>query len=135
MSAKAKALEIVSHPIGAFVVSIVALFVVGIVFPSVWLEVVSILIAWVVSDTIISWFIDKSNGGIRIRLIDWHFQAHGRVYLAFFVGIIAATLASTVAVNLIKESVGLPSNPNVFLGSLLAAILVYVDLRGRYFET
>jgi len=121
--------DVLSHPLGAFVASIVTLYLVGTLFPPYWAYIFSAVIAWISSDIIISWFIERANGGVRIRLINWLFQKKGTAYIAFFAGIVVATTFSTAIANFFLQfSPAASTGEPLLIASFLLGVLVFADL-------
>ena len=107
---------------------------IGSLIPEYWLKIVGFLLSWIICDTVITYFVEKIGpNAIRIRLLNWHFQSPGNVYIAFFVGILVASVASNLFVESVLSGATTPTGQTLLVSSLAIAAVVYVDLRVRYY--
>jgi hypothetical protein len=100
-----------------------------------WTFFVSILIVGVVADFVAGLFTAGGKRAPRIPMSgSSHIQSSGFVYLAFFIGVIAAALLSSYILggilgNLVASDLG-----GQFLLGSGAALLVWFDMRRRLYR-
>jgi len=134
----------------AFVVSVVVLTIVGMTYLELWSYLYSIVVAWVISDFLITLIVRGGGGILQIPLYGTRIQTKGRGYLAFLIGIIIGTWLSTffsdMIFNLLKfgvSTVAISSGANlsspqadwltVFVSSLVVGALAFIDLNVRFY--
>jgi len=100
---------------------------------SVWDFLVSILISWVVADSIVSFVLRGGQGIFQIRGFGNQTQDHGYAYIAFAVMIVLATLLSS-GISIIITYLVTVSPWFVLVDSFLGGGLVSLDLHARFLK-
>jgi hypothetical protein len=141
-----------THLMFAVVGSIIVLTLVGIFLFDTWLELFSIAISWVIADFILSVFIRGGGGIVQLPHVSGSVTVtKGRAYLAFLIAIFLVTFISSLATGWLFQIAGLAVSSVVSIGlseslppaqigsltillcSLLVGILVYADLKARFY--
>ena len=99
----------------------------------VWDFLVSILISWVVADSIVSFVLRGGQGIFQIRVFGNQTQEHGYAYIAFATMIVLATLLSSGISIGITYLVTI-SPWFVLVDSFLGGGLVSLDLHARFLK-
>lgn len=123
--------------IGAFLVCVVLIFVVGLVNYGIWLFVFSAAFSYVASDAIMNLII---HGGGGFAKIGWDnaFAERGHAFIAFFGAIVGSTaIVAWFLSQMFLVLFGQATHPPllwIFLLSLFAGELVVIDLELRFYE-
>jgi len=133
--------------------SIIVMFLIGIVDFNAWYYWFSIAISWVIAESILSWFIKGGGGIIIVPAESTHrtvTKGHG--YLVFLISIFAVTWISTYVTPWIYQVTGLAVVLSAFaatgailptaqadliaiaLCSAIIGILVFADLKVRFYK-
>ena len=141
----------------AALVSIVALILAALESPTVWASLFTVIVSWVAGDYIVNFFIHGGRGISKTLWSENRIDDKGHAYLAFFLGIIAATfLSGGIADWLVKNSLSifstlLPTYTNstvtvltykvnqnwltsIVSFSSLASVMVFLDLNWRFYK-
>lgn len=139
-----------THLVLAVAGSIIVLTVVGLFVFDIWLKLFSIAISWVIADFILSSFIRGGGGIVQLPHVSGNVTVtKGRAYLAFIIAILVVTFISSLATGWLFQITGLAVSSvvaielslppaqigslTILLCSLLVGILVYADLKARFY--
>ena len=129
-------------------VAIGALIVIGLILPTVWNYIFGAAIGWVVSDVVINLVVKGGGRIVQIPIFGTRTRFKGHGYLAFIIGILVGTSASTALSELMLSLVGITVasvqtgrlvvsgadwTSTVLTASVLAGLLVYGDFHFRFY--
>lgn len=128
--------EVLGNAYVAFLTCFLSLFLFGLVLPSQWIILFSIICAYVISDLVINFFIIGGKGIAQIPMIDNQAKKKGHSYLAFFIGIIGSTIISSVLSDIILGMVKSSTDwiVTVFALSLGIGVAVFLDFEAKFYK-
>ena len=131
-------IERLEHPIIAFLVCFLGMIILGFAFQQYWIYLFSIICAYLISDLALNLFIIGGSGIAQIPVTGSHSQEKGHAYIAFFVGVIASTLISSVISDAIMVAIKSYDYwywvAAMVVASLVLGIIVYADLRAKFYK-
>ncbi len=123
------------NPIVAFLFVVACLVFIGWLLPDFWIFGFTAIFTYLVSDILLSLIIKGGNGIAVIPTIDNKTKHKGHAYLAFFIGMIFATVFSGFFNNIILSTMK-DSNQwfyAVVIASFGLGIAVFADLQARFY--
>ncbi len=128
-------IRLLQNPIIAFILVVLALLALGWLLPEYWIFGFTAIFTYLLSDILLSLIIKGGNGIAIIPAINNQTKHKGHAYLAFFVGMIFATVVSGLFNDFILMVV---KNSNswmfaVFLASIGLSIGVFADLQSKFY--
>lgn len=124
--------ELARNTLFSAFVTLAFLLLVGLIWYPAWQFLFTILVSWVLADAIISWNLRGGHGIFQIRLLGNRTQPRGYAYLTLVVVIILTTLLSTATSQLMAD-LAISRFDVVTVESLFACLLVWLDLRWRFY--
>lgn len=140
-----------THLVAAVAGSIIVLTIVGMIAFDAWFQLFSIAISWVIADFLLNLFIRGGGGIVQLPHVSGNVTVtKGRAYLAFLIAIFVVTLISTLGKDWLFQITGIALSSTVaaagmilpptqvgivtiFLCSFLVGVLVYADLKARFY--
>lgn len=127
--------ELVKKEGYAIATSFLVLLLIGVIFPTVWVFLFSIMLSFVASDVILNFFIHGGKKWTKI-FTDKYFANKGYAYLAFLIGIVVGTILSSMFADLVLRYA--QSNftwfVTVFVTDALVVLVVAADLEWRFYK-
>jgi hypothetical protein len=129
-------IELLENPVIAGVVICLALIVFGGLLPEYFFAVTAIILAYLMSDIVLSMFIKGGHGIGIIPLIDHYSKHKGHTFIAFFIGIILSTLICDTLADFLSDIAKTSTEwfTLVVLFSIGLSFAVFVDLQAKFYE-
>jgi len=129
-------IEKIENPIVAFLLCFSGMAILGFAFPTYWIFLFSIICAYIICDLALNLFIIGGRGIAQIPLTGHQSQEKGHAYIAFFVGIIIATLISSIFSDAIMKLIQSYEYWLVamVIASFLIGLVVYADMRAKFYK-
>lgn len=122
--------DIAKNEIGAPILSAIILIGIAYIDQNFWTAIISIILAFLISDMILNLFVGGGKGAPQIPLLGNLIQERGYTFIAYFIGIlISAILSETMIIPFFK-----PMIDNRILFSIVVTIAIYVDCKIRFFN-
>jgi fructose-specific phosphotransferase system IIC component len=103
-------------------------------FPTTGSTIIIIIIAFFLSDFIATWVIKRKEGRVAIAVVGSHKKGH--VFLAYYIGIILATIVAGMAADYFINSVVISSVGDWFSEFVVAALLsffIWIELQTKFY--
>lgn len=116
-------------------VCFIILFFIGVIVPSIWVFIFSVLISFVMSDLILNAFIHGGEGHAKIFSKN-DFAHKGHAFIVLLIGIIFSTVLSSLLADLSFQSYQQDSGwiETVLTTDGIAIFFVFVELMWRFYE-
>lgn len=119
----------------AFAVSIFILFIIAIFSEGTWALLFSIMVSWVICDSLIGYFASGGRGVGQIPVSrSSHTQRQGYVYLSYLGGIIIITLVTSEVLQILTDNFTSVDLGSLFVLSMVAAGLVWLDFYLKFYK-
>jgi hypothetical protein len=119
----------------ACIVCFIILFFAGLLIPSIWAFIFSVIFSFVTSDLILNGFIHGGEGHAKIFSKN-AFAHKGHAYVVFLIGIIVSTVLSSLLADIVFQGYQQNSSwvQTVFFSDFFAVLFVFIDLAWRFYE-
>jgi MFS family permease len=128
-------IEKIENPVIAFLLCFGGMAILGFAFPAYWIFLFSIICAYIICDLALNLFIIGGSGIAQIPVTGNKSQEKGHAYIAFFVGIIVATLISSIFSGMIMKLIQSYEYWLVamVIASFLIGLVVYADMKAKFY--